>query len=152
MTVLFVLQAPDARLRERCDPIVTFDDELQRFVRDLTETRQKWNGLGLAAPQVGVATRVVSLNPGRTIGYGTMVNPTIVRHGDNRSTAEEGCLSIELGEKFLRVPRWDTITVRFQKEDGETREVVARGLAARIIQHEVDHLDGKLIDVVRTGP
>lgn len=145
MSVLTVLQAPDARLTVKSEVVTTFDGALRGLVRDLTTTRQRWNGLGLAAPQVGIALRVVSVNPGRTIGYGTLVNPVIVRHGENRSTGPEGCLSIGQGKVFIPVSRWDTITIRFQKEDGEEREVVARGLAARIIQHEVDHLDGKLI-------
>lgn len=146
MTILFVIQAPDPRLLQPCERVTTFDDELRRFVGDLTQTRQKWNGLGLAAPQVGVGMRVVSLNPGRTIGYGAMVNPEIVRHGDNRSVRDEGCLSIELGQRFMPVSRWDTVTVKFCTPEGEQREAVARGLAARIIQHEIDHLDGKMID------
>lgn len=145
MTVLQVIQAPDPRLTVQCDVVTAFDDDLRQLVRDMTQTRQRWNGLGLAAPQVGIARRVVSLNPGRTIGYDAMVNPVIVKHGQNRSTNDEGCLSIDNGRRYLPVPRWDTVTVRFCKVDGEPRVVVARGLAARILQHEIDHLDGKLI-------
>lgn len=143
--ILPVIQTPDARLNAVCRPVNEFNDWLDAFATVLSATRRHHRGLGLAAPQVGEAIRVVAFNPGQTIGRNILVNPEIVRHGNNQSYGEEGCLSIERGTKRVRVKRWDTVTVRFQSLDGERHEVLARGLAARVLQHEIDHLDGKLI-------
>lgn len=145
MTILAILQTPDARLRQVCAPVTTFDGALRALADAMAMTRQRSQAFGLAAPQVGKLIRLVSLNPGRTIGFAFMVNPEIIRHGNNKTFGVEGCLSINAGKTFFRVKRWDTITVRFQTLEGETKEVISRGFGARVVQHEVDHLDGKLI-------
>lgn len=145
MTDLPIIQAPDARLRRECRPVVEFGPALQDFARDLGATRQQWKAYGLAAPQVGNCIRLVSLNPGATVGFAFIVNPEIIKRGNNKSFGVEGCLSIDQGKTFFRVKRWDTITVRFQTLEGETKEVIARGFGARVVQHEVDHLEGRLI-------
>ena len=92
--------------------------------------------------------RIVSLNPGKVIGHRFMINPIITKHGNGKSWGEEGCMSIEGGVCKFRVKRWDTITVRFQDLRGDFYEVLARGLAARVVQHEIDHLDGVMVDVL----
>ena len=143
--LLRIIQAPDARLGRVSEPVTVFDQGLIDLAGAMQRTRSHYRAHGLAAPQIGRAIRLVSLNPGTTIGYGCMVNPEIIKHGNNKSVSQEGCLSIEHGRKFFGVKRWDTITVRFQTLSGETKEVLARGLGARAVQHEIDHLDGKLI-------
>lgn len=145
MAILPILQVPNARLSRISEPVTVFDQTLIELAGAMQATRAHYRAHGLAAPQVGHAIRLVSLNPGTTIGYGCMVNPEIIAHGSNKSVSQEGCLSIEYGRKFFGVKRWDTVTVRFQTLTGETKEVLARGLGARAVQHEIDHLDGKLI-------
>lgn len=145
MTALPVIQTPDARLRQVCAPVAEFGPALREFAHDLANTRQQWKAFGLAAPQVGHCIRLISLNPGHSIGFAFIVNAEIIRHGDNKTFGTEGCLSIDQGKTFFRVKRWDTITVRFQTLEGETKEVMTRGFGARVVQHEVDHLEGKLI-------
>lgn len=148
MNFPIVIQAPDDRLRVVCKPVTAFDNELSDLIYTMTTIRRKSLGIGLAAPQIGAAVRVIAINPGETCGYTYMVNPEIVKHGRNQSWGEEGCLSINAGRARFRLKRWDTITVRFQLKDGETVEKVLRGMAARVVQHEIDHLDGKLISDV----
>lgn len=145
MTILAVIQAPDARLRQVCAPVTTFDGALRKLADDMAMTRQQSRAFGLAAPQVGELIRLISLNPGHTIGFAFMVNPEIIRHGNNKTFGTEGCLSIDAGKTFFKVKRWDTITVRFQTIEGETKEVISRGFGARVVQHEIDHLNGKMI-------
>lgn len=141
----YVIQAPDPRLLQPSEAVVDFNGKLGALAEALGETRRANRGVGLAAPQVGVLKRLVSVNPGKTVGYPVMVNPQIIKHGNNRTYGEEGCLSIGRGVPRFRVKRWDTITVRFQLLTGAVIEQLLRGEAARIVQHEIDHLDGKLI-------
>ena len=145
MDLLPILQEPNARLRRISEPVTVFDQALIDLAGAMQKTRAHYRAHGLAAPQIGRAIRLVSLNPGTTIGFRFMVNPEIIQHGSNKSVSQEGCLSIEYGRRFFGVKRWDTITVRFQTLDGETKEVLARGLGARAVQHEIDHLEGRLI-------
>lgn len=140
-----IIQAPDQRLTDVSLKVSEFNDHLGAFADDLNSTRRAHKGYGLAAPQVGVPLRIISVNPGITAGFAVMVNPEIVKHGNNKTAGEEGCLSIDKGKTRFTVKRWDTITVRFQTVLGQPHERMVRGLAARIIQHEIDHLDGKLI-------
>lgn len=137
-----ILQAPDKRLTTVCTPVdASFGtEELRFFALDLVSTRKAYRGAGLAAPQVGKLIRVITVN-----GHPVMVNPEIIKTGNNKSMAEEGCLSIGGGRPKFRVKRWDTITVKFADPYGDQHELLARGMAARAIQHEIDHLDGKLI-------
>ena len=145
MTVRQIIQAPDDRLLRRCAKIISIDDRVRLLAEDLVETRRHHDGLGLAAPQVGESVRLVAFNPGRVCGYPIVVNPEIIARGNNQSWGDEGCLSIDGGKRFVRVRRWDTVTMRFQTLRGATAQTTIRGLAARIAQHEIDHLDGKLI-------
>lgn len=143
-----ILQAPHPTLLAISKPVTVFDDTLVSLADILQTTRIAANGVGLAAPQIGVLQRVISLNPGKTAGYRFMINPIIIKHGNNQSWGEEGCLSINGGFPKFRVKRWDTITVRFQNLEGEPLEILARKEGARIIQHEIDHLNGKLIAAI----
>lgn len=126
-------------LRERSADAPVVDDELRRFIDDLFETMDAAEGVGLAANQVGVATRVAVIDAdGERFA---LVNPVILE-ASGRSTAEEGCLSIP--DAYADVTRPDRVVVEALDRDGRPFRMEATGLKARAIQHEVDHLDGVL--------
>lgn len=128
-----------AVLRERATEVAAVDDELQRFISDLLETMDAAQGIGLAANQVGDTRRVAVI--GVDEHRFAMVNP-VLRDPVGRDTAEEGCLSIP--ELYADVTRPEGITLDALDRNGEPFTLVATGLLARAIQHEVDHLDGIL--------
>ena len=137
----------DPILRRRAGDVARFDDALRAEAEAMVETMRRENGVGLAAPQVGLDKRLlVALNM-ETPDDGdaeaiAMVNPEIVERSRETWVFEEGCLSIPgiRGE----VTRPAAVTVRFQDLDGETYTVEAEAMFARILQHEIDHLNGKL--------
>jgi peptide deformylase len=141
----------DPVLRTRAQEVAAFDDELRRLAEDLHETMHAYNGVGLAANQVGVAQRIavvdVPLDDERRARF-TLVNPEILDRSGSE-TGEEGCLSIP--GVYEDVQRALRIRVRARDERGEAYEVEAEGYAARAIQHEIDHLDGVLF-VDRLSP
>ncbi len=130
-------------LRQRAAPIAAVDDEVRSLVDDLFETMRAAKGVGLAANQVGVARRVavVDVGPDEPPPL-VLINPVILRHGDELETAEEGCLSIP--DLFGDVERPLTVVVEATDRDGCRYTVEASGYKARAIQHEIDHLDGIL--------
>lgn len=144
MAILPIRIYPDPVLRVRCQPVVTFEDGLSKLAQDMVATMHAAPGVGLAACQVGVEQRlaVVDLSVGEDpeqLLY--LVNPRIVEQS-GREVDSEGCLSIpELSEK---VPRAIHITVDAQDLSGEPFSLEAEDLLARVILHEVDHLDGVL--------
>ncbi len=145
MARLTILTAPDPRLKERAGPVDTIDQSLRDLLDDMLETMYGANGIGLAAPQVGVLKRiiVVDVSPkDEDRAPIRMINPEILRASSDRATREEGCLS--LPEQWADVTRPTTVTVRYLDEAGETRELDADGMLATCIQHEMDHLDGTL--------
>ena len=126
-------------LRQRSAEVEAFDDDLRKFIDDMFDTMAAAKGVGLAANQVGVAKRVAVVDAdGERFA---MVNPRIVR-AEGKSTAEEGCLSIP--DVFGDVTRPATVTLEAFDRDGKPFQLEASGLAARAIQHEIDHLDGIL--------
>lgn len=139
-------------LRKVSEPVKKIDKKrFAKFFDDMRETMHDANGIGLAAPQVGVNDRVVVCY----FNHGTdhelivdMMNPEILEHSDKMITEEEGCLS--LPGKFDSVARYDALTVKYLDRKGKEHILKLTGLNARIVQHEVDHLDGKLyIDRVK---
>lgn len=144
MAVLPIRIYPDPVLRVRCPEVETFDEELARLAEDMVETMHAAPGIGLAAPQVGVETRmaVVDVSVGEDPeALVVMVNPEIVSE-EGREIEVEGCLS--LPEITDRVARPGKIRLRAQDVTGETYELDAEDLLARAICHEMDHLDGVL--------
>jgi peptide deformylase len=139
-----ILVYPDPFLARRAVPVATVDDRIRTLVRDMFETMYDADGVGLAAPQVGVGKRVIVLDVSpvdETIAPLAVVNPEIVsRKGSD--TALEGCLSVPgvQGE----VCRAGTIEVRGLDEHGNPLRVRAAGILSRALQHEIDHLDGIL--------
>ncbi len=146
MAVRRILLLGEEALRDPGVEVEAFDDELSVLVEDMLETMYFAEGIGLAAPQIGVSRRVCVLdlhdedNPEG--GRWVLVNPVIVESSDEEDKSTEGCLSIpEMEEVVARPAR---VTVRGFDAEGETVEVEADGLLARALQHEIDHLDGIL--------
>jgi peptide deformylase len=146
MSKLDIVTVPDPILREASSQIERVDDDVRRLMDDMLETMYDAPGIGLAAIQVGVPKRLIVLdvsddedNPQPVF----MANPEIVRLGDEMRVHEEGCLSIP--GIHVEIERPGDVTVRYIDRDGAQQEMTTGGLQATVIQHEVDHLDGKLI-------
>lgn len=141
----------DKVLRKKAREVVEVDKELEKLVEDMTETMYHKQGVGLAAPQVGVSKRVIVFD-NVDLPYGTesraLINPRIVEQEGN-CREEEGCLSIP--EIVEVVDRAERVKVTGLDSKGRPVEIEAEGIAARIIQHEIDHLDGILF-VDRVSP
>ena len=144
MALLEILQAPHPVLKAKAAPVAQVDDRLRQLAADMFETMYKAPGIGLAAPQIGIAERLVVLDvaEGEDRRPMVLVNPEILWKSGQRGTAEEGCLS--LPGQFADVTRPLAVKVRYLDEQGEERELEAEGLLARCVQHEIDHLDGVL--------
>ncbi|HEY7435859.1 MAG TPA: peptide deformylase [Methylomirabilota bacterium] len=140
MALLTVRLYGDPVLRQVATPVRGITAEIKRIIADMTETMWHQVGIGLAAPQVGLPYRILVMDDGKG-GAQTLINPEIEsRSGTIRE--EEGCLS--LPGIFGMVERSKTITVRAIDADGKPVSFEATGLKARIVQHELDHLDGVL--------
>jgi len=149
MAHLAILEYPDPRLRIRAEPVTEFGAELRRLVADMLETMYAAPGIGLAATQVNVHRRilVVDVSEERNAPL-CLINPEIL-NAEGRVSYEEGCLSVP--DVFETVDRAERIRVKAQNEHGETIELEAEGLLAICIQHEMDHLEGKLfVDYLST--
>ncbi|MBL8722745.1 MAG: peptide deformylase [Planctomycetes bacterium] len=138
-----VLVYPDPVLRRGGQPVTRFDPALRELAQAMMEAMYEEGGVGLAAPQVGIEQKLLVLNPkgDRTDRSGELVlcNPRITKK-KGREFGEEGCLSFP--GIHAEVERWIDITLTYQDLDGQERTLGASGWLARIIQHELDHLDG----------
>ena len=143
-----IRQYPDPVLRMEARPVEEFDDDLRRLVARMNDLMKDANGVGLAATQVGVLRRVFVFSPeeDRVV---VLVNPEVVRRSDEIEADDEGCLSIQ--EITVPVERPVSVRIEGRDERGEAVGYDLEGMAARIAQHEADHLDGKLI-LDRTTP
>ncbi len=142
MALRKILEFPDPRLRIRARPVERFDGALAELVNDLFDTMYAARGIGLAATQIDVHLRVLVADVSEDgSGRLVLVNPTIVAR-EGRQRCEEGCLSVP--ELRAEVERAERIRVRAQDVQGETFETEADGLLAVCIQHEMDHLEGRL--------
>ena len=133
----------DPVLRAKAAPVAQISEETRQLIRDMFETMYAEEGVGLAAPQVGISERIIVIDPHNDeIQPFALINPEIMKVSKETEKGEEGCLSIpglrDLVERSVRV------VVRGTTPEGEARELDLSGLPARIIQHEVDHLDGIL--------
>ncbi len=142
MTKLVILEYPDPRLRTKATPVAVFDEALRRLVDDLLETMYGAKGVGLAASQVDVHKRLLVLDVSETRDQPmVLINPQILS-AEGRVPGEEGCLSLPgIYDKLERAAR---IRVRALDRDGKPFEIDAEGMLAVCIQHEMDHLEGKL--------
>ncbi len=142
MTKLVILEYPDPRLRKTAEPVLKVDDAVRRLADDMLETMYAANGVGLAATQVDVHRRLLVLDVSEERNQPLiLINPTILT-ADGSAPVEEGCLS--LPGIYDKLQRATHIRVRALGRDGEPFEKDAEGLLAVCIQHEMDHLEGKL--------
>ena len=139
----FVRRHGDPILKSRATPVDRFDDTLRNQVGRMAGIMKDAFGVGLAAPQLGISQRVFVYRVGQDAPVVVLVNPEVEWSGDDNEQFDEGCLSIPGIE--LEVERPVHVRVRARDEQGDERTVEASGLEARVIQHEIDHLDGVLI-------
>lgn len=140
-----ILIIPDSKLRTTSAPVAAIDHEVKKLVEDMFDTMYDAPGIGLAAIQIGVQRRVVTIDiarEGEDKKPVALINPEIIAASAETSVYNEGCLSIP--EYYEEVERPARVTVRFQDVEGATREVEAEGLFATCVQHEIDHLNGVL--------
>ena len=141
-----ILLHPDPRLKKVAEPVSDMSDSLRDLANDMLETMYDAPGIGLAGPQVGVLQRLVVLDrvkpQDETPRPLVMFNPEVVSSSDETNVYEEGCLSIP--EQFADVTRPSEVEVRWMDTDGAARSEVFTGLWATCVQHEIDHLEGKL--------
>ncbi len=147
MGIRKIVTIGDETLRKHCKPQEKFDKRLAVLLKDMADTMYKAEGVGLAAPQVGILRRaaVVDVTPDRS-GLLELVNPEIIER-EGEQTGREGCLSVPGRQGVVTRPM--KVKVRFQDRNGDTFELETEGFEARAICHELDHLDGRLyIDVM----
>ncbi|MBW7860116.1 MAG: peptide deformylase [Rhodocyclaceae bacterium] len=142
MALLPILRYPDPRLHIRATPVAAVDDRIRRLVSDMAETMYEAPGIGLAATQVDVHQRVVVIDVSEDkSALQVFINPEIIER-EGEQVCEEGCLSVPgIYEKVARAER---VRVRALDVEGKPFELAAEGLLAVCIQHEIDHLDGKV--------
>jgi len=141
-----ILIHPDPRLKKVCAPVADLTDDLRQLADDMLETMYDAPGIGLAAPQIGVLDRLIVLDcikeEGETPRPLIMFNPEIIASSDETNVYEEGCLSIP--EQFAEVTRPKVVDVAWIDRDGNAQQETFDGLWATCVQHEIDHLNGKL--------
>lgn len=147
MTLLKILVAPDPRLKEVAKPVETIDTILLEELNNMVETMYEFNGVGLAATQVGIMKRLVVMDcangaEGEESRLIKFINPEIVSLSEEKNEIEEGCLSVPGFYETLH--RSNTCTVRYTDETGTAQEKTFSALEAVCIQHEIEHLDGTL--------
>lgn len=146
MAILPILIHPDPRLKKVAQEVPDASDDLRRFADDMLSTMYDAPGIGLAAPQVGVGQRLIVLDCAKpdeeTPQPLVMLNPQVIAGSDETNVYEEGCLSIP--EQYAEVTRPKLVQVRWMGLDGREHDREFDGLWATCVQHEIDHLDGKL--------
>lgn len=143
MALLPILQYPDPRLHTVAKPVAQVDDRIRQLVKDMAETMYDAPGVGLAASQVDVHERVVVIDVSENgDDLLVLINPEITWYSDDTEVFEEGCLSVS--EVTEKVERAAEVKVKALDENGQSFEFHAEGLLAVCVQHELDHLDGKV--------
>jgi peptide deformylase len=141
-----ILLHPDPRLKKPCEPVAAVTSEIGRLAEDMLATMYDAPGIGLAAPQVGVMRQVIVMDcvkePGAAPRPMALVNPEVTWESEDRAVYEEGCLSIP--EHYAEVTRPAMVRVRWMALDGTPQEEEFAGLWATCVQHEIDHLRGRL--------
>ena len=156
MAILPIITAPDRRLKVKSKPVDTVDDKIRQFFDDMLETMYDAPGIGLSAVQVGVAKCLITVDVSADEDDAAplyMVNPKIIHYSEDEGIYNEGCLS--LPDQFADLKRPEGITVDYLDYNGEPQKLQADGLLSRCIQHEMDHLKGRLfvdhISAVKRG-
>ena len=145
MAVSAIIKLPDKRLRLVSEPVKRIDADIRELVEDMFETQYHAPGIGLAAIQVGVAKRVVTMDLSKKEEAHeprVLINPEITWTSEEKATREEGCLSIP--EYYEEVERPVQVKVKYLDLDGKAHEIEADGLFATCLQHEIDHINGAL--------
>jgi peptide deformylase len=145
MAILPIIVAPDPRLKQKAKPVARVDRAVRKLMDDMLETMYLAPGIGLAAPQVGQLLRVIVVDIAKKDQPRAplrLANPEIVWKSDELATYEEGCLS--LPEHYADVVRPKAVRVRYRDHEDAELELEAEGLLATCVQHEMDHLEGKL--------
>ena len=146
MTIRDIITVPDETLKKISEPIVNFGENEKKLIKDLFETMYNSKGIGLAAVQVGVLKRILVIDVSSKDEKKTpmsFINPVIRKLSDETSIYEEGCLSIP--DTFIEIERPKTCEVEYIDLDGKKKNFKCEGLLSTCIQHEINHLDGKLI-------
>ncbi len=145
MALRHIITLPDPKLRLISRPLERVDDSVRKLLDDMVETMHEAPGIGLAAIQIAEALRMLVVDlakkdePPQALQF---INPEILWSADDRSVYEEGCLSIP--EYYEEVERPASVRARFVDRNGKQQEILAEGLLATVLQHEIDHLDGVL--------
>ena len=148
MAKLDIITLPDGKLRLKSAPVERVDDDVRRFLDSMLETMYAAPGIGLAAVQVGTPRRLVTIDIAQREDETAepdplfLINPRLLWSSDERTTSEEGCLSIP--DYFAEVERANSVRVAYLDREGSERQIEANGIMAVVLQHEIDHLDGKL--------
>ena len=144
MAIRKILKFPDQDLRIKAKPVVTFDDELKTLTDDMFETMHSVNGIGLAATQIGVAKQVavIDISPEKNEPL-VIINPAIqILDPSKTEDYDEGCLSVP--GFFEKISRPSDIKLTYQDLNGKKQEIKPEGLLTKVVQHELDHLNGRL--------
>jgi peptide deformylase len=145
MAIHEIIKLPDKRLRLKSEPVKRIDAAVRKLVDDMFETMYKAPGIGLAAIQIAVPKRVVTMDLSKKEDDHkphVFINPEVVWTSDNKVTREEGCLSIP--DYYEEVERPAKVKVKYLDLDGKAQEIEAAGLLATCLQHEIDHINGVL--------
>lgn len=145
MALLTILEVPNPLLKKKSNPVEEVTADIRKLTDDMLETMYKAPGVGLAAPQVGILKRIVVIDVTRDDEPKKpyrMINPVILERSEACVMHDEGCLSVP--DQYAEVERFETVTVRYTDENGKEQTLNADGLLAIAIQHELDHLEGKL--------
>jgi peptide deformylase len=145
MTILDIITYPDRLLQQPSEPVIDFDDDLNKFIEDMAETMFDAPGAGLAAVQVGVNKQIIVVNTSTEDddkSWFALINPEITEKSGEYLSKDEGCLSVP--ELTATVRRYNKVTVKGFNPDGEPVTIDAEGFKAVVLQHETDHLKGTL--------
>ena len=145
MTVLRILTIPDPRLKHKSIEVEIFNSDLQKIVKDMYDTLYaSGNGIGLAAPQVGIKKRIVVIDLKEDGKFDpiTFINPKVIKFSEEKFINEEGCLSVP--EYHAEVERSKEVEVEWFDEKGKRKKKKIKGLLSICVQHEIDHLNGTL--------
>jgi peptide deformylase len=140
-----VRQYPDPALRNAASPVADVDEEVRRLAARMVDVMDRAHGVGLAAPQLGVLRRMLVYRVGEEDAVRVLINPSLSELSEETVVSTEGCLSLLGGELQVPVSRHVRVHVSAVDSDGNPVELEAEGFEARVIQHEIDHLDGVLI-------
>jgi peptide deformylase len=143
--LMLVRQYPDPVLRIAADPVGDVDGDVKRLVERMSEVMRQAHGVGLAAPQLGILRRILVYRVSSDGEIHSLINPELRERSEETESDTEGCLSLLGGDLQVPVERHVRIVVVAVDADGNEVEIDAEGLEARVIQHEIDHLDGVLI-------